>query len=326
MSGQRILVTGGAGMIGSALTARLLEQGHDVTLLLRPSSNRVRLQELEARVRIVEGDVREAASVEAAVRHADPQVVFHLASTAFNRPSSAQEHLDTIVLGTLHVLEALNDRPGVRIVATGSAAEYGSGSRLHESQPLRPGTMLGAAKASAAMMAAAYARMHGTRAIWLRLFTPYGPGEHPGRLVPHVVLHALAGQDVPLTAGEQERDFVYLDDVVEALVRAAAADVAPGSVFNVGSGAGVRVRDLVTQLLKLMDNPVRPIFGKRPTRPDEIMQMSADISAAARELGWQPRVPLDAGLRRSIAWVRANQDRLRAWNDDAQRPVAAVAA
>lgn len=300
---RHVLVTGGTGLVGSHLARRLTEAGHRVTLLVRPTSDRSRLAGFESRLEWVSGDLRDAASVQAAVRQADPELVYHLASTALNQGHAGpRDHVETIVLGTQHLLEALKDRPGLRIVAAGSAAEYGSGTGVREDQLLRPSTVLGAAKAAAFHLLQAYAQTTGLQPVTLRLFTPYGPGEHPRRLIPYVIVSALAKQEVALTSGEQERDFVYIEDVVDALLAATSPSVAGGSVFNIGSGQGTRVRDVVERVLGLMGNPVQARFGAVPTRADEIVRMSADITAAQAQLGWSPRVPLEEGLRRSIAW------------------------
>lgn len=306
---RRVLVTGGTGMIGSALVRRLVSEHERVFVFVRPGSSLARLEGVEGEVRVCPGDVRHAETVRAAVEVASPDVVYHLASTPFNPPTiSAAEHYATIVMGALNVLEALKDRPRTRVVLTGSAAEYGSGSGLREDQPTRPATVLGAAKASATALAQTYARLSDLQAVILRLFMPYGPGEHPKRLVPHVILSALEGRDVSMTLGQQERDLVYLEDVVEALLLAGTKPVPAGSVFNIGSGIGMPVKQVVALILRLMGDPVKPLIGAIPMRPDEIMEMSADISAAKTQLGWAPRVSLEDGLRRMIAWVTAQPE------------------
>lgn len=305
----RVLVTGAGGFVGVNLAHRLLDEGYEITCLTRDPSGGLRLESLRGRARIVGCDLLDAPAVRRATADADPEVVFHLASTPFNPPTiAARTHLEVIALGTLNLLEAVAGRRGVRVVIAGSAAEYGGGSGLPEDAPLRPGTVLGAAKASATLLAQAYARLHGTETVVLRLFTPFGPWERSGRLVPHAVLSALRGEDVRMTSGEQQRDFLYVADVVDALVRAATNPLPGGTVLNICSGRGVRVRDLVEMVLDLMGRPVRALPGALPDRPDEIREVSGDNAAARALLGWEPRVPLDEGLRRSIAWITENRD------------------
>lgn len=306
---RRVFVTGGTGMIGSALIARLVADGDEVTLLIRDGANRIRLQGLEERLRFCAGDIRDEAAVTTAVRQAKPDVIFHLASTPFNPPTiSSQTHLDTIVKGTMNLVEALKDRPEVRVVAAGSAAAYGSGSHVREDALLRPDTVLGAAKASASLLLQVAAKRSRAHTVELRLFMPYGPGERVGRLIPQTILSALSGQDIRMTQGLQQRDLIFIDDVVEAFCLAATKPVPSGSVLNIGSGVGTPVRLLVERILDLLGRPVKPLIGALPTRPDEIMEMSADVTAAKASLGWEPRTSLDEGLRRTIAWFTAHRE------------------
>jgi nucleoside-diphosphate-sugar epimerase len=291
-------------MIGINLSQRLAREGHTLFHVCRPSAEKRRTAQLEQTGQLLQGDVTDAASVRAAVGTADPDTVFHLASTAFNAPLPAEEHFRVIVGGTLNVLEALRESPVRRIVVAGSAAEYGSGSMLREDHPMKPSTILGAAKASASVLVQTFSRLYGIPSTILRLFTPYGPWENPKRLIPHTILSALKGRDVRMTKGDQQRDFIYVDDVVDALMLAANPGVAPGSAFNIGTGTGIPVRDVVEQILGMLGNPVKALFGAVPTRPDEIMEMAADTTRARHDLGWERKTPLAEGLLRSIEWFK----------------------
>lgn len=307
---MRVLVTGGSGMVGANLVHRLVKEGNEVAVLVRPATNRLRLQHVERQLQFVCGDLRDAVSIQTAVRQIQPHVVFHLASTIWAKipalPPSA--HLETNALGTLHLLEAVRIVPGARFVFTGSSSVYGPGSQLHEQLPLAPNTFYGATKAAASLLVQTYARVYGVSTVELRLFMPYGPWEDPNRLVPQVILSALAGRDIPTTAGMQQRDLIYMDDVVDALLLAAARPVPAGSVFNIGSGSAMTVRELIERLLHLMGNPVKALIGALPMRPDEIVEMSASIAAANTQLGWKPLTSLDEGLRRTIAWFTDHRE------------------
>ena len=306
---KRILLTGGTGFIGANLAHRLVAQGHQAFLLTREGSHRVRLQSLEGQIQFFVADVVDATAVRYVVEQVDPEVVYHLASTSFNPPTiSARTHMQVIVMGTLNVLDALVGRPGVRVIYTGSAAEYGSGSQLREDSPLLPGTVLGAAKAAASILTQTYARLHQMETVVLRLFAPYGPWEHPRRLIPHTILSALEGRDVPTSQGKQQRDYCYIDDVVDALILAGTRPVPSGAVFNICSGQGIPIRDVVELTLELMGNPVKALVGVLPTRPDEIWEMSGDITAAHEVLGWEPHTSLEDGLRKTIAWFTENRE------------------
>ena len=219
--------------------------------------------------------------------------------------------MNVIAMGLLHLCEALTrvavPRQGnkIRLVTAGSCAIYAGGNALREDAGVDPGSMLGVAKASAGMIARLYARRHDLEAVDLRMFTPFGPWEAARRLIPDVILSAFDGREVRIGHGGQQRDFVYIDDVVDALVLAARAPFAePSLALNIGSGTGRSIHDVASRILELMGDPVELKTGMSPSRPDEIWEISADISAAARHLGWRPKVTFDDGLRRSIAWIR----------------------
>ncbi len=290
-------------MIGMNLAGTLAAEGDTTFYFCRPSADPRKVALLEKTGEILTGDIGDASQVRAAVEASAPDIVFHLASTAFNAAHTAQEHFQVIVLGTLHLLEALRPSPIKRLVVTGSIAEYGSGSMLREDHPLLPATLLGAAKLNASILVQTFARLYGLPAAILRLCLPYGPWENPRRLIPHAILSALRKNDIEMTEGNQQRDFVYIDDIVSALLLAARRNVPSGSVFNIGSGEGVPVRDVVARILEIMGHPVRALTGAVPTRPDEIMKMSADSSRAREELGWKPAISLDEGLRLSVDWL-----------------------
>lgn len=312
---ERVLVTGGTGMLGANLLRRLTALGGRPFVFVRDPARIERIAEIEPGIECLQGDISDAASVGEAVDVARPGIVFHLASSFFNPPTlPASAHMNIITMGLLHLCEALTRVPRpkeaapVRLVITGSCAVYAGGSALREDAKIDPGSMLGVAKAAAGMIAQLYARHQGIEAVELRLFTPYGPWEAARRLVPDVILSALDGRDVQIGHGGQQRDFIHVDDVIDALLLAAETPLRePALALNIGSGVGRPIREVAERILELMGNPVRLNIGTKAPRPDEIWEISADISAAARHLGWRPKVDFDEGLRRSIDWIRDNR-------------------
>jgi nucleoside-diphosphate-sugar epimerase len=276
---------------------------------MRPTSRTLRLDDIRDCAPVVAGDLRDAVSVCEAVREAAPDIVFHIASSFFNPPTlTAQDHFDSNVTGTLNLLEALKDRPGVRFVFTGSAAAYAGGKLMTEDTPLAPTTVFGASKAAGTIVGQTYARLYGVEFVELRLFQTYGPWDRASRLVPYVILRALSGKPVEIGNGAQQRDFVYVGDIVEALLEAAVRPLPPGLVLNIASGTGCPISAVAETILEAMGNPVPLRIGARETRPDEIWTISGDASAAERHLGWRPRTSLEDGLRKSIAWFTENRD------------------
>jgi nucleoside-diphosphate-sugar epimerase len=308
VSGRRVLVTGGTGLIGSALCRRLVTQGDCVTVLARPHADCWRLAEIADGLSIVELDLSSFGEVAAAVAAAGPEVVFHLACSTFNPPGlTAGEHLDVNVRGTLCVLEALKDRPGCRFIYTGSAAEYPPGNGLAETLNPAPANIYGAMKACASLLIDSYARIYGLHAARAVLFTVYGPREAPHRLVPSTILSALHGRAVRIRDGSVQRDMLYVEDVVDGLCGMAAADLAPGTVLNLCSGAGLPVRHVAEEILRLMHAASGIDEHPDERRPDEIRIVSGDNRRARELLAWRPRWSLQDGLQESIAWCRAHE-------------------
>ena len=309
MTGIRILVTGGSGMVGSNLIPRLVSEGALVYAFARPSTQFSNLDLGKDQVMVMEGDITDRASLDVAVNQVRPEIMFHLASTPFNQVNlNSQRHMDVNAIGTLNLLESAKQISGVKVIFTGSIAAYGGGSNLHEDLPMLPSTLLGASKACASILIGTYARLYNLNTVELRLFSPYGPWENPTRFIPHVITSALLGNDISMTSGVQERDYVYIGDVIDALVTSAMVAIPSGSVLNIGSGVGTPIRCMAKQILKIMGNPVNLSLGSVTTRDDEIMEMSADITAAKNTLNWEPKTTLPDGVKKSIDWFRGHPD------------------
>lgn len=308
----RVLVTGGGGMLGAHVVRQCLRDGWDVTVISRSPLCPGSLAELQGRIRLVQADLCNPDAVNSAAAKATPDVVVHLASTAFNPPPSAALHLQVNVLGLANLVEALAVRQGLRIVCAGSAAQYGDGDGLGEDMAERPATWLGISKTCAAAVLHGAGRMLGWETVELRLFTPFGPWERTARLIPHTILSALRGETVALADGRPERDFIYVEDVADAVMRAMTRPLPRGAVINIGSGIGRSVAAVADRILELMGRPVGLRLGTRPTRADEIWQASANIERAGALLDWRPGIAFDQGLRRSIDWFSTCRERAEA--------------
>jgi len=307
MGAERALITGATGMIGAALVRRLLNDGWTVSVLTRAGSAQERLLPYRNQIDVSVVDWPDASTLEYAVERANPSVVFHLAGPPFNPPPPLAAFLDAAINNTAALLRALDEAGNnARIVFASSAAVYGNPSHASEGQLPEPATWLGAAKAMAGVLLATAGRKTGRPIVELRLYTPYGPDERRERLIPSLIAAALSRRPIPLSDGTQKRDFVYIDDVVEAFVAATQVDAAKPAAFNIGSGVGTSVRDVVTMVLSMLDAADLAQFGALATRSDEIMDMAADVSAAAAQLGWTPQTSLDEGLQSTIRWYKSD--------------------
>src|SRR5512138_585983 len=250
LAGRRVLVTGAAGFLGSHLVPRLIDAGAEVCALDQPNARRWGLLERESLAATVRADVRSLAGPEHDHILGDIDVVFHLAAVGVVGDGVNLRDLVTgNIDGTLAAL-LMAERLGSRLLYCGSCFEYGAGARWTEDALPAPTTEYGAAKVGGWVLANAFARRTRLEVVSLRPFTMYGPMEPAGRLVPSVVRHALAGRAIDLTPGDQLRDFVFVDDAVDAFVAAATTDAALGGTFNICTGSAVTVRHVVNRVLQ----------------------------------------------------------------------------
>jgi nucleoside-diphosphate-sugar epimerase len=282
----RALVTGAGGFVGRHLVARLRAEGWDVVGLTR-----------------AEVDLADPVAGAAAVRVADPDVVFSLA--AGRAKATAAERAATVAVNTSPwLVDALPDRCRA-VVRLGSSTEYAAAPHpLAEDAALRPRGFFGATKAAGSLLLQAAAAERGVRSAVLRAFQVYGPGDKPTRLVPVVLEAARSGAVVPLPAHVSRRDWVWVGDVVDACVRAAVDDaLPPGAVLNIGTGVQTTTEELVATAERVTGRRIATAPGAQPGREWDTADWVCDPAAARRLLGWAPTVTLEEGLART--WAQA---------------------
>lgn len=306
LADARILVTGAAGFLGANLARRLLADGAEVVAVVRPTTNLWRLREIEARVEIIRCDVRELPA-RTDVTNTNIDVIYHLATAAVDqRVNDVPEMLDTNVYGTYAILRTAERLHVNRFVHIGSSAEYGPTLRADENQRLAPNVEYGATKGAGTLLVGAFSGRTGLPSVILRPFSVYGPLEAPYRLVPYCAVRALSEQPIEITEGRQTRDFVYVEDVMQALVAAATAPEAVGGIFNLCTGVSTSVRDLVMAVLRIAGSRVPPVFGAHLPHATEMWKTSGNPARTERILGWRPQTPVEQGLTRTIEWFRTH--------------------
>jgi UDP-glucose 4-epimerase len=307
MKNSKVLVTGGAGFIGSNLVRKLLEEGNSVTVLDNYMSGyRSNLDPFPA-VRIIEGDIRDKTTVESAMQGAE--VVFHLAASVGNKRSIDQPLMDAEinVLGTLQVLEAAR-KAGVRkIVASSSAGIFGELKTLpiKEDHPVEPDSPYGCTKLCEEKLCLSYAKLYDIEAVCLRYFNVYGPNQRfdaYGNVIPIFVFRMLRNEPLVIYGdGEQTRDFVHVDDVVQANIKGADA-IGVSGAFNIASGSRITINHLVKMITKNESNVVKVEHG--PERPGDVRHSLADISLAQQRINFSPSVDLEIGISDYVEWAR----------------------
>lgn len=316
-SGKQVVVTGGAGFIGSHLCEALVAAGAAVTVFTRYSSNGIQgaLRDLPAAtfdgLRIIAGDLRDASGVDAAVAGAD--VVFHLAAH-IGIPYSYVHPNDVVqvnVNGTAHVLEACRRHGVAKLVAFSTSEIYGTAQYIpiDEAHPIHPQSPYAASKVGADQLCLSYARSFDLPVAICRPFNTYGPRQPPRAVLPTIIAQALAGDVIRLGALTPRRDLVYVTDTAAGAMRIAEEPGAVGQVINLATGQDVSVGDLADAVIRLTGGGKRVELDPARVRPaaSEVMQLLGDASLAGRMLGWAPKVSLDEGLEQTIDWVLRNR-------------------
>ncbi|TVP99031.1 MAG: SDR family oxidoreductase [Planctomycetaceae bacterium] len=309
---RHCLVTGGAGFIGSNLVDALLDCGAPVTVLDNFSTgDRGNLKRWagDERLTLIEGDAADAAIVEAAVSGVD--TIFHLAAMA-SVPRSVREpalcHAWTTT-STVQLLQAAHRQGIRRLVLASTSAVYGNSpvAVKAETTPTDPISPYAAAKLASEHFARAFSASLGLSTVILRFFNVFGPRQDPGSeysaVIPRFVSRALAGESPTLYGdGEQTRDFVYVEDVIQANLLASTASGVDGEVFNIARGEPTTLWGLLEILQTLLGTRVEPL--REPPREGDVRHSTADITRAHQRLGYEPAVELGEGLRRSIDYYR----------------------
>jgi nucleoside-diphosphate-sugar epimerase len=304
---MKVLVTGGAGFIGSNLVRGLLAGGDEVRVLDNFSTgNRANLAEIIDAIEIVEGELRSYERVHNATRGVE--VVYHLGALG-SVPRSVQDPLTSSAVnveGTLNVLLAARDEGIRRVVFSSSSSVYGSRTDLPvtEAMPSDPISPYGVAKLAAERYCVSFSRVYESfETVVLRYFNVFGPRQSPfsqyAAMVPLFITAIARGEPVTIFGdGEQSRDFTYVENVVDATLRASGAEGASGRIFNIAAGSPASVNAVAEAIGRILGKPIERLH--EPPRPGDIRDSWADVSEAGRVLGYRPSIDLEEGLRRTI--------------------------
>jgi nucleoside-diphosphate-sugar epimerase len=297
---MKLLLTGAAGFIGSQVARAAVADRAEVHVVLRPTTDRTRLLELVQDLRIHEADLLDADGVRRLVRRVEPDVCIHAAWYAVpGRYLDAPENLD-LLQASIRLVRELVSGGCRRVVGVGTCFEYAlDDSPVDEASPVRATSMYAASKLALSLLLEQITARSEATAAWARLFYQYGPFEPEERLVPTVARRLLRGEEAPVTAGAQVRDFLHVSDVGRALWQVAQSDLV-GPV-NIGSGAGVTVRELVLAIADIVGRRDLVRLGALPYAPADPMFVRSD-NRRLRGTGWTPQWDLDGGLRDTVAW------------------------
>lgn len=304
--GSLVLVTGGAGFIGSNLVRALINLGARVRVLDNFSTGyRENLEGLKG-VELFEGDIRDRALIDRAIEGVE--IVFHLAASVGNKRSIEFPLIDAEinVMGTLHLLEAAREAGVRKLVVSSSAGVFGELKILpiREDHPIEPDSPYGCTKLCEEKMALSYARLYPMEVVCLRYFNVFGPRQRfdaYGNVIPIFVFNMLNNKPVVIFGdGEQTRDFIHVDDVVQANIKAAMV-VGYSGAFNIASGTSISINALVA-LITRGHEPVSINYGAE--RPGDVKHSVADIGLASRILDFSPQKNFSEGIGEYVEWAR----------------------
>ncbi len=294
---RRVLVTGGTGFLGQHLVRRLAELGARVTVTLCASDGPEQIAALPASVARHDGDVCHGAQIRQVVRDVAPDTIFHLAAVGVTEPFlDVETALQVNLYGTLNVLQAADG--ACRVIVAGTSYEYG------EDGALDPGNVYAASKVAAWAFCRMHYRAFETPVVVVRPFNVYGPGQSQRALVSSAIRAALDEQGFDTTPGEQQRDFIYVDDLVRGFLVAAVSDGIDGKSLDLGTGQATSVRDIVRRIFALAGASCQPAIGALPYRPGIVWKLVANAERTARLTGWRAKTSLDQGLQMTIDEMR----------------------
>ena len=318
-----MLVTGGAGFIGSHLVEALLREGHHVTVLdnfddfysRELKEENIKSHRAHPKWRLHEVDLRYGDTLRQVLSELTFDVIIHLAAKAGVRPSISDPigYQDVNVRGTQNLLEFARESGCRQFVFGSSSSVYGVNPRVPWSEDdhvLAPISPYASTKVSGELLGHVYSHLYGIRFIALRLFSVYGPRMRPDLAINKFARLIGAGQPIPVFGtGETRRDYTYIDDIVDGIVRAVDYDASPYEVINLGNSHTITMREMIEGLETALEKQAR--IELLPAAVGDVPQTWADVSKAQRLLGFSPRTPYAEGVRRFVAWLREASSAIR---------------
>lgn len=306
---MRVLITGAGGFIGANLTRRMISLGHNVHILLHPQSNPWRLNDILNQVHVHSVDLKDLNKVSQSLAISKPDWIFHLAvHGAYSWQNQDGDILCTNVLGTMNLLQSSIQHGFEAFINTGSSSEYGFKDHApKEDEWLEPNSTYSASKIASTLFCEHQAKATNARIATMRLYSVYGPWEEPKRLVPSLLVHGIQELYPPLTNPDTARDYIYIDDVIDAYINA-AEKIKPGAgeIFNVGSGIQTSIAELVSITNHIFPNRGSPQWGSMQDRIWDTNTWVSNPEKLKSQLDWTPKKNLSQGLDLFTTWLKSS--------------------
>jgi nucleoside-diphosphate-sugar epimerase len=304
LNGKRVLITGSTGFVGANLLRRSLHEELDVHIITRKNSNKWRINDLLNQVHEYQVDLRNFDDLLPIVSDVEPDLIFHLATYGGNpSQSDTKKILESNLFGTINLLNACKKKDFELFVNTSSSSEYGIKSEImKEKDILEPVNDYGVSKAATTLYCQSIAKREELPITTLRLFSPYGYYEGPERLISSVILSCLKGDNPKVSSPYFVRDFIFIEDVLEAYMKITRKSNLFGDIFNIGSGVQHSAGEIINKIIDLVGNDVQPEWTIAPKWANEPDKWQADMSQAEKVLKWTPKYDLSNGLTETVKW------------------------
>jgi UDP-glucuronate 4-epimerase len=318
---MNILVTGGAGFIGSHLVEALLADGHTITVFddfnhyYDPQIKRLNVSGFQDQVTIVEGDIRDAILVERTFAKGDFDTVIHLAARAGVRPSiqSPKLYFTTNIDGTFNLLDACRHHKVNDFIFASSSSVYGVNEKVPFAETdalIRTISPYAATKLAGEQICSNYSHLFGIRCMCLRFFTVYGPRQRPDLAISKFTERILAGEQIEQYGdGSTARDYTYIEDIVSGIISAINYRDSSFEIFNLGGSATTTLAELIDLIEAACQKKARIKFVEE--QPGDVPRTFADVSKAHKLLGYAPHTPIAEGVKKYVAWFRETQPNLQ---------------
>jgi nucleoside-diphosphate-sugar epimerase len=305
------LITGATGFIGANLVRQLLVQNKAVHIITRPDSNFWRLKGVLSKLTVHKIQPEDTQILTKTIKNIAPDYIFHLAAYgSYPAQTDITQMLRINIDFSTSLLTAINTIPYTSCILTGSSSEYGFKTKpMSENNLLEPASFYAATKAAITHIALVFARQYNKPITVVRPFSVYGPYEECTRFVPTAITKCLKNEDMPLTNGQEKRDFLYVEDFIDCFLQIAdKSDVTAGKIINIASGKQTSTRKIMNAIHLLTKSKSTLLWGRYPNRSWDTTYWKADTHLVKKIVGWKPAYSLSEGLQKTIDWFIHNRD------------------
>jgi nucleoside-diphosphate-sugar epimerase len=310
LNNKKILITGAGGFVGSVLLREIIKKypNAKIYITLRQSTNTWRIKDLLKKTKVLPVDLTDFKVLKNSLQKIKPEIIFHLASYgAYPKFNSLPLAIKTNIVGLQNLLLALEGINYQTFVNTGTSSEYGFKAHpMKEKDMLEPNSFYASTKASATLIANTYGTLNSKPVLTLRLFSVYGPYEEQERLVPTVILRALKNLPLCVVGDNQKRDFVYIEDVVDAYIKCCSLKKFDQRIFNICSGKQFSIVNVVKMIKKITNSSSKIMIGNYDKRPWDTSYWVGDKTQSSNVLKWKTSNSLEQGLTKSVEWFKNN--------------------